>query len=167
MKKFLYLNISLAILLLIIFSVSKSLSPSENHNISDTDVNFTFDLPQPDPTLRPHEVVEMQVLALRENDKPFKNFGVMTTFNFASPEYKSKNGPEAKFIKMIHNPEYNSLIGFKMYGLDDIYVVKNMALQKVTLIDAEDNPVVYLFKLTRQTEEPYIGCWMIDSVMKF
>ncbi|MDQ3537070.1 MAG: DUF4864 domain-containing protein, partial [Bacteroidota bacterium] len=152
MKTFLYLNILLLSFLVIIFTTSKSLSPSENHNVSESDVNVTYDLPQPDPTLGPQEVVEIQILALQENDMPFKNFGVLTAFNFASPEYKSKKGPEGKFIRMIHDPNYKSLLDFKIYGLDDIYIINNLALQKVTLIDANDNPAVYLFKLTRQVE---------------
>jgi len=167
MKSFLYLNIILLSFLVIILTTSRSLSPPENHSISDSKVELTYDLPEPDPTLGPQEVVEIQVLALQENDTPFKNFGVLTAFNFASPENKSKNGPEGKFIRMIHNPMYNSLINFKIYGLDDVYIINNLALQKVTLIDAEGNPAVYLFKLTRQMEKPFEGCWMIDSVMKF
>lgn len=165
MKTFLYLNIILLLFLGVIFTTSSSLSP--NHIVPDSDVKHSFELPQPNPSLGPQEVVEIQILALQENDKPYKNYGVLTAFNFASPENKSKNGPELKYIKMIHNPIYNSLIEFKRYGLDDIYIVNNLALQKVTLIDAHDNPAVYLFKLTRQVEKPFEGCWMIDSVIKF
>ncbi|MDQ3395634.1 MAG: DUF4864 domain-containing protein [Bacteroidota bacterium] len=167
MKKFLYLNVVLLIFLVIIFTTSKSLSPPENHGIANGKIKASFGLPQPNPDLGPQEVVEIQVLAMQENDMPFKNYGVLTAFNFASPDYKSKNGPEGKFIQMINNPNYSSLLNFKMYGLDDIYVINNLALQKITLIDANDNPAVYLFKLTRQMEKPFEGCWMIDSVIKF
>lgn len=167
MKKFLYLHIVLGIFLVILFTINQSLSPSENHNIAGINVSFTYDLPQPNPDLSPQEVVEIQILALKENDQPFTDYGVKSAFNFASPSFKSKAGSEYSFIEMIHNQTYNSLIGYKLYGLDDVYIINNLALQKVTLIDANDAPAVYLFKLIKQTDTPFIGCWMIDSVIRF
>ncbi len=134
---------------------------TEIHTISEGD------MAHPHPSLSPQEVVDIQLKAMQANDNPDKDFGIRTAFNFASPENKSNSGPIDRFIEMVHNPEYASLLNFKQYGLDEVLMHGGMALQKVTLIDAKDQPAVYLFQLTKQTEAPYEECWMTDNVMKY
>ncbi len=121
----------------------------------------------PHPSLSPQEVVEIQIIALQENDEPSVDFGVRKVYNFSSPENKEAIGNLKSYIQMLHNPVYKSLLNHRIYGLDDIRLVQDLAFQKVTLIDAEDKPAVFVFQLSLQEEEPYLDCWMIDKVMKY
>lgn len=121
----------------------------------------------PLPTFSPQEVVNMQLKALQENDQPYKNHGIEVAFRFASPSNKESTGPLNKFIGLVSNETYQSLLNFRQYGLDDIEIKGDKALQKVTLIDAEDQPAVYYFQLSRQQEAPYTDCWMTDGVVRY
>ncbi|WPP49515.1 DUF4864 domain-containing protein [Catalinimonas niigatensis] len=120
----------------------------------------------PLPSTSPQEVVDMQLKAMQQNDQPYKNHGIEVAFRFASPSNKESTGPLNKFIGLVSNETYQPLLNFRQYGLDDIIIKGDKALQKVTLIDADDQPAVFYFQLSRQQEEPYINCWMTDGVVR-
>lgn len=122
---------------------------------------------QPHPSLSPQEVVEIQILALQANDHPSPNYGIKKVYNFSSPDNKAALGPVDNYIDMLHNPVYRPLINLKIYGLDDVRIMQDVAIQKVTMIDAEDEPAVFVFQLSLQQDEPFDDCWMIDKVMKY
>ena len=49
-------------------------------------------LPRPSSALQPGDVVEIVIDALANNDYPFPDAGIETTFNFASPANKAQTG---------------------------------------------------------------------------
>ena len=54
-------------------------------------------LPQPNAELQPGDVVQIVINALASNDFPYRDAGIETTFNFASPSNKLQTGPLQNF----------------------------------------------------------------------
>ncbi|MFP4091812.1 MAG: DUF4864 domain-containing protein [Cyclobacteriaceae bacterium] len=130
-------------------------------------VNSESEMTKPEPGLSPQKVVALQIEALQHNDHPYPDHGIEVAYTFASPENRQNTGPLERFTQMVRNETYESLLHFQQYGLDDIQVEGDVAVQKVTLIDANDQPAVYFFQLSRQKDGPYEDCWMTDSVIRY
>ncbi len=119
---------------------------------------------EPSPYYSPDMVVEIQLNALKGNN--MQDNGLETVFNFASPSNKDSNGPFDNFRRLIHTNEYVSLINCKSFTKEKLTYYGVYAYQLVSVIDKNDRKVVYLFKLSLQTRQPYYGCWMTESVEK-
>jgi hypothetical protein len=124
-------------------------------------------MPQPNADLSPQEIVKIQLEAMQHNDHPYPDRGIEVAYQFASPENRRNTGPLERFTRMVKNDTYESLLYFQQYGLDDIEIKGDIAVQKATLIDANDEPAVYYFQLSRQQDGPYEDCWMTDSVIRY
>lgn len=157
--------LGLACLTAVIFILTWDSPSSLSSDTKSVVVNNEENVPL--PALSPQEVVDIQLKAMQHNDQPYKNHGIEIAFRFASPSNKDSTGPLNSFIGLVRNETYQSLLNFQRYGLDDPEIQGDKALQKVTLIDAEEQPVVYFFQLSRQQEEPYKGCWMTDGVVRY
>lgn len=121
----------------------------------------------PEPSIGPQEVVEIQMKAMQRNNYPYENHGIEVAYRFASPANKENTGPLERFTQMVNNDIYRSLLNARRYGLDAIEIEGDIAVQKVTLIDLEDQPVVYFFQLSRQKDGNFKDCWLTDSVVRY
>ena len=115
----------------------------------------------PAPALSPGEVVRIQLEALRHNDRHDR--GIEVAFRFASPANRANTGPLARFVSMIRNGPYALMLGFRAASYGPVESKGVRARQRVTLADA-GRSVTYWFYLSRQSEEPYVDCWMTDAV---
>ena len=115
----------------------------------------------PAPALSPAEVVRIQLEALRHND--VHNRGIEVAFRFASPANRSNTGPIERFVSMIRNGPYALMLRFREASYGPVESRGLMARQRVTLADAGIR-TTYWFYLSRQSEEPYVDCWMTDAV---
>lgn len=168
MQKILLMGFSLLTILFVAVTLWKRPTTemvSAKTVIIKTDNDRHEDVPQPE--ISPQEVVNIQLEALQVNDLPYENHGIEIAFRFASPSNKESTGSLPQFIHMVQNETYQSLLNFKRFGLDDPEIRGDKALQKVTLIDENDQPVVYFFKLSKQKEGTYTGCWLTDGVVRF
>lgn len=120
-------------------------------------------LPTPTPELAPDQVVRIQLEALQHNDRT--NQGIAAAFNFASPDNKKVTGPLPRFIKMLKSPPYQSMLNHKSVEYGDIKITGDTATQRVVLTGSNGQVTIYIFILSRQTEEPCKECWMTDSVI--
>ena len=68
------------------------------------------DLINPDNSILPADVVEIQLVALMNNDKNFEDSGIEQTWNFAHPNNKKNTGPLPNFKMMIKGNSYQMLI---------------------------------------------------------
>lgn len=119
-------------------------------------------LPKPSPELSPDQVVRLQLEALQGNNEA--NRGIEITFNFASPDNKKFTGPLPRFVKMLKSPPYRSMLNHKSAEFDPIEISGDRAVQRVKLVGADGQAVIYIFSLSKQTEAPYKDCWMTDGV---
>jgi hypothetical protein len=165
MKRLLLIGLPCLTVLLLCFLLWPSPSPPASASNSFASIKEKEVL-IPLPSISPQEVVDIQLKAMQQNDQPYEDHGIEVAFRFASPSNKETTGTLKEFIALVHNETYQSLLEFQRYGLDDVVIKGNKAMQKVTLIDANDQPVVYYFQLSLQQEEPYVNCWMTDGVVR-
>ena len=115
----------------------------------------------PEPALSPGDVVRIQLEALRHNDE--QNRGIEVAFRFASPANRANTGPLPRFIAMIKEGPYALLLDFVEATYGPVETVAGRARQPVTLTGSRSS-ITYWFYLSRQTERPYVDCWMTDAV---
>jgi hypothetical protein len=122
--------------------------------------------PKPDPKLTPGQVVRIVMDALEKNDA--KDTGIAVTFDFASPSNQKVTGPLERFARMVKGPVYGPMVNHKSveYGKTILLEEGDAAAVVVTLVDANDEKVAYVFTLSRQTEGNLKDCWMTDGVTR-
>ena len=115
----------------------------------------------PNPALSPGEVIRIQLEALRHNDG--QDRGIAVAFRFASPANRASTGPLSRFIPMIKEGPYALMLDFRDAVYGPVETVSDRARQRVTLTGARAS-MTYWFYLSRQSEPPYVDCWMTDAV---
>ncbi|MFN2455959.1 MAG: DUF4864 domain-containing protein [Pyrinomonadaceae bacterium] len=119
---------------------------------------------QPNPNLSPEQVITIVLEALQHNDQPAPDSGIATAFRFASPGNHAATGPLDRFILLVKNPLYKPLLNYKSVERGTVRIADDVARQRVTLVAANGLRAVYLFTLSKQTDNPYKNCWMTDGV---
>ncbi len=120
--------------------------------------------PKPKPSYGPKQVVEIQLTALQQLDKPSKNAGYATVFRFSSPENRDKTGPLPRFIQMMQSG-YADMLGHRSHTVLTPVVQGEQALLPVEVTTRSGRTVRYVFVLRQQLEGSYKGCWMTDGVV--
>ncbi len=73
-------------------------------------VTAKAELIKPNITIKPAQVVKIQLNSLMNNDKPNMDNGIKQTWEFAHPSNKKYTGPLPKFINLIKSDSYKMLI---------------------------------------------------------
>jgi hypothetical protein len=120
----------------------------------------------PTPTLSPGDVVGIVLHALQHNDDPRPDAGIATTFEFASPANREQTGPLERFVLMIKTPAYRTMIGFRSVRRLPVDRDGDYARERVVVVGRDGSQVTYLFLLSKQSEGPYVNCWMTDGVIR-
>lgn len=122
----------------------------------------TFDDSIPSPELTPKEVVEIQLESLRgmQNDPA----ELIACYSLASPLNRESSGPFGRFQGMMEEPPFDELVFHKRWQIREPEINEDKAIVLVSLITLDDRAVLFQFSLTKQTAEPYVGCWMTDAV---
>ncbi len=119
----------------------------------------------PNPNLKPNEIVNIQLSAMKENDQT--NLGIEITFRFASPKNKIQTGPIGRFILLVKNPTYRHLLNHLSANFLDLKVEGDRAIQEVIIETAEGTLKGFRFLLSLQKEDEFKNCWMTDAVIPF
>ncbi len=119
---------------------------------------------QPNPNLSPEQVITIVLEALQRNDEQAPDSGIATAFRFASPGNRAATGPLERFIQLVKSPAYKPLLNHKTAARGAVRIADDIARQRVTLTAANGERIVYLFTVSKQTEDPYKNCWMTDGV---
>ena len=115
----------------------------------------------PKPALSPGDVIRIQLEALRHNDE--QDRGIAVAFLFASPTNRANTGPLPRFIGMIKEGPYVLMLDFREAIYGPMETISDRARQRVTLTGVRAS-ITYWFYLSRQSEPPYVDCWMTDAV---
>ena len=121
-------------------------------------------LPQPGIELQPEDVVRIVINALADNDKPYADAGIETTFAFASPANKVSTGPLDKFARMVKNDVYGIMVDHVESEFSKVVHDGNNAYQLVQLKGKNGVEIVFAFRLSRQLDGKFEGMWMTDAV---
>jgi len=125
--------------------------------------------PYPSPALTPADVVRLQLDSLQNDDLLPDNLGVRMAYRFASPSNKTAVGSHEDFLHLMrHNPAYQPMIGFEHAELGTLAysVFGDQVRQRVWLHRRGKITAVYCYVLSKQTANPYVGCWMVDAVIR-
>lgn len=122
------------------------------------------ELPKPSLALAPDEVVRIVIGALGDNDEPFADAGIATTFAFASPANRRNTGPLDRFTRMLRSYPYGVMVDHVDSRFSEVVLVGDSAYQIVVLTDAAGREHGFAFRLSRQRDGVYAGMWMTDAV---
>jgi hypothetical protein len=122
------------------------------------------ELPQPNSELQPGEVVQIIIDALAENDYPFIDAGIETTFNFASPANKVSAGPLERFVMLVKGPVFGKMINHRDSTLSKVIFEGNKALRLVQIVGENNETLYFAFRLGLQQEGDYAGMWLTEAV---
>lgn len=121
-------------------------------------------LPQPSVKLEPQDVVRIVINALAENDKPYADAGIETTFSFASPANKVNTGPLDRFIQMVKGAPYGIMVDHAKSDFSEVVLMGNKAYQMVQLTAVDGRAEVFAFRLSKQQDGEFKDMWMTDAV---
>ena len=107
--------------------------------------NFSnADLIKPNITLRPLDVLVIQLNSLQNNDYPYKDAGIEQTWEFAHPNNKIMTGPLKKFKQMIYSKNYEILIGHEKSEITILNETNNKSVYKVYILSKDKkNTIIY------------------------
>lgn len=123
------------------------------------------DLPTPSETYSVSDAVALQLDALKTNDDPYENAGIMTAYNFASPANRRSTGPLDRFVAMVRSPQYRPMLDFAEAVRGPVERNGNYADQRVTITGPDGRTVTYEFGLSVQSVGEFRGCWQTDRVV--
>ena len=127
-------------------------------------LNQAPSLPLPSTELAPGDVVEIVIQALANNDKPFPNAGIETTFNFASPENKAFTGPLERFVTLVKGPVFGQMVNHQNSTLSRVVVEGDQAIRMVQIVTAQNETFYYAFRLGLQQQGEFAGMWLTEAV---
>ena len=131
-------------------------------------LNISFlkaDLLIPNNSILPAEVVKIQLVALMNNDKKFKDSGIEQTWNFAHPNNKKNTGPLPNFKMMIKGNSYQMLLDHISHTITELRSSDNWAQFEVVILDKEKIYHKFNWQVEKFTlEGPLQDCWLTTMV---
>ena len=107
--------------------------------------NFSnADLIKPDITLKPLDVLVIQLNSLQNNDYPYKDAGIEQAWEFAHPNNKIMTDPLKKFKQMIYSKSYEILIRHEKSEITILNETNNKSVYKVYILSKDKkNTIIY------------------------
>ena len=136
-----------------------------------TIIFFLYNIPlkaellKPNPSIKPKEVISIQLLALQNNSVPFNNAGIIQTWEFAHPSNRQYTGPLEKFILMMYSPSYIIMLEHQFHKIISVSQEDDIAFFFIELTDKPGNKFGFQWTLQKVlTEGDYKNCWMTVGV---
>ena len=123
------------------------------------------DLLIPNDSIKPAEVIKIQLIALMNNDSKFKDSGIEQTWNFAHPENKKNTGPLTNFKMMIKGRSYEMLLNHLSHTITEVGSSDKWAQFEVIILDSEKIYHKFNWQVEKYTGEgPLQDCWLTTMV---
>jgi len=130
--------------------------------------NFSYafgDLIKPNIEIEPKKVVKIQLSALMKNDNPYKDRGIIQTWEFAHPNNQKITGPLEKFKNMIKTDSYSMLINHSNHEILEVYMSSKIATFEVTVLDNEKKYYKFKWQVEKYDREGQLkNCWLTTAV---
>ena len=127
--------------------------------------NYSPSLTKPNISLKPFDVVSIQLNSLQRNNIPFKDAGIEQVWKFAHPNNKRITGPLEKFKKMIYSDSYRMLIGHENNEIEILSEDVNRSVYKVYILSKDKKRYSYIWQIEKvEIEGDLKNCWMTTSV---
>ena len=127
--------------------------------------NYAPSLIKPNISLKPIEVLNIQLDSLQRNNIPFNDAGIEQVWEFAHPNNKQTTGPLEKFKQMIYSENYKILISHIKSEVTIISESENKNVYKVSVLTKDKKKYNYMWQIEKVKEEgSLINCWMTTMV---
>ena len=128
--------------------------------------NFSnADLIKPNITLRPLDVLVIQLNSLQNNDYPYKDAGIEQAWEFAHPNNKIMTGPLKKFKQMIYSKSYEILIRHEKSEITILNETNNKSVYKVYILSKDKKKYYYIWQIEKVLLDGDLkNCWMTTRV---
>ena len=123
------------------------------------------DLINPSSSIKPKEVIQIQLTGLMKNDDYFKDSGIEQTWNFAHPNNKKNTGPLPNFKMMIKGNSYQMLLNHLSHTITEVGSSDKWAQFEVIILDKEKIYHKFNWQVEKYTDDgPLKGCWLTTMV---
>ena len=123
------------------------------------------DLIKTDISLKPFDVLMIQLNSLQNNNVPYKDAGIEQTWEFAHPNNKRMTGPLEKFKQMIYSTNYEMLIDHENNEITILNESNNKSVYKVYILSKDKKKYYYIWQIEKVRQEDALkNCWMTTSV---
>ena len=123
------------------------------------------DLIKPKPTLKPIDVLLIQLNSLKNNNIPYRDAGIEQTWEFAHPNNKAVTGPLSRFKQMIYSKSYEILISHESSEITILKETKNISIYKVIILSKDKKKYYYIWQVEKVLFEGDLkDCWMTTNV---
>ena len=120
---------------------------------------------KPNPSIKPIDVISIQLEALKNNNDPFDDAGIIQTWEFAHPNNRIFTGPINNFIKMIKNPSYSMMLDHLDHKINTIKENDSISLYFVELNDWKGNKYGFEWIVSKvEDDSEFKNCWMTSGV---
>tara|TARA_B110000438_G_scaffold32920_1_gene32553 strand:+ start:1690 stop:2148 length:459 start_codon:yes stop_codon:yes gene_type:complete len=120
---------------------------------------------KPDPTIKPKEVIKIQLEALIKNNIPYQNAGIIQTWEFAHPQNRQYTGPLSNFISMMVSAPYSLMIEHSNHNIIFVSNKENIANYFVELTDRIGNKYGFTWTVKKVLlPGKFKDCWMTSGV---
>ena len=127
--------------------------------------SLNAELLKPNPSIKPKEVISIQLSALKKNNIPFNNAGITQTWEFAHPSNRQYTGPLEKFILMMYSPSYIIMLDHNFHNIIPVVLEDDIAYFFIELTDKLGNQFGFQWSLRKVLNEgAYRDCWMTVGV---
>ena len=129
--------------------------------------NFSnADLTKPNTSLKPFDVLMIQLNSLQNNNVPYKDAGVEQTWKFAHPDNKKVTGPLEKFKQMLYSKSYEILIDHENNDITILNETNNKLVYKVYILSKDKKKYYYIWHIEKVLLDNNLkDCWMTTKVL--
>ena len=130
-----------------------------------TIIPLKADLISPNNSIKPKEVIQIQLTGLMKNDDNFIDSGIEQTWNFAHPENKKNTGPLPNFKMMIKSRSYQMLLNHLSHTITEVRSSDKWAQFEVIILDKEKIYHKFNWQVEKYTMDgPLKDCWLTTMV---
>jgi len=123
------------------------------------------ELINPNSSIKPAEVVKIQLTGLKNNDKEFQDSGIQQTWNFAHPNNKKVTGPLDNFKRMIKGDSYQMMINHLSHTITKLSESENWAQFEVIILDKDKIYHKFNWQVEKYTIDGDLkDCWLTTMV---
>tara|TARA_B100000029_G_scaffold50954_1_gene46333 strand:- start:23 stop:484 length:462 start_codon:yes stop_codon:yes gene_type:complete len=123
------------------------------------------DLIKPKPTIKPLDVLLIQLNSLKNNNTPYLDAGIEQTWEFAHPNNKIATGPLERFKKMIYSENYQILISHQNSEIIILKETENISIYKVVILSKDKKKYYYIWQVEKVLLNGDLkNCWMTTKV---
>jgi len=123
------------------------------------------DIIKPNLNIEPQQVIKIQLSALMKNDNPYKDRGIIQTWEFAHPDNRKMTGPLERFKNMIKTDSYSMLLNHSSHEISEVYMSNKVATFEVIVMDREKKYYKFKWQVEKYNGEGVLkDCWLTSAV---